>query len=90
MEHRDLPIAIIGAGPVGLAAAAELVTRGERVSVLEAGGRPGHSIRDWAHVSMLSPWEFNTSKVAVRLLEASGWRHPPARAIPPSCFPAAR
>jgi hypothetical protein len=31
---------------------------------------------------MFSPWEFNTDKAAVRLLEAHGWRHPPAAAIP--------
>lgn len=35
-----LPIAIIGAGPVGLAAAAHLVERGLTPLILEAGPRP--------------------------------------------------
>jgi thioredoxin reductase len=82
MTQKNHPIAVIGAGPVGLAAAAELVMRGERPLVLEAGNGPGHSIRQWAHVAMFSPWEFNTSKAAVALLEASGWRRPVAANIP--------
>jgi cation diffusion facilitator CzcD-associated flavoprotein CzcO len=82
MMHDRLPIAVIGAGPIGLAAACHLLARGERPLILEAGDGPGHAIRQWAHVSMFSPWEFNTDKAAVRLLEAHGWRHPPAAAIP--------
>ena len=39
MTSETLPVAIIGAGPVGLAAAAHLVLRGERPIVLEAGDR---------------------------------------------------
>ena len=41
MSARKLPVAIIGAGPVGLAAAAELLARGETPVVLEAGGAIG-------------------------------------------------
>ena len=82
MKQKNLPVAVIGAGPVGLAAAAELILRGETPLVLEAGQGPGASIRKWAHVSMFSPWEFNTSKAAVALLAASGWEAPTADAIP--------
>jgi thioredoxin reductase len=82
MNKDNLPVAVIGAGPVGLAAAAELILRGETPLVLEAGQGPGASIREWAHVSMFSPWEFNTSKAAVALLAAAGWEHPKAEAIP--------
>ena len=82
MNHAFLPVAVIGAGPVGLAAAAELVMRGVTPLVLEAGQGPGASIRQWAHVSMFSPWEFNMSKAAVALLVASGWEAPEADAIP--------
>ena len=41
MNAESLPIAVIGAGPVGLAAAAHLVSRGETPIVLEAGLRGG-------------------------------------------------
>jgi cation diffusion facilitator CzcD-associated flavoprotein CzcO len=82
MIDDTLPIAIIGAGPIGLAAACHLLARGERPLVLEAGEGPGHAIRQWAHVSTFSPWEFMTDKAAVALLVAHGWRHPPAAAIP--------
>jgi len=82
MKHDSLPVAIIGAGPIGLAAACHLLARGEKPVVLEAGEGPGHTIRQWAHVSTFSPWEFMTDKAAVRLLEAHGWQHPPAATIP--------
>jgi len=82
MNHDNLPVAVIGAGPIGLAAAARLLARGETPLVLEAGQNPGHSIRQWAHVPMFSPWEICTDKAAVALLAASGWQHPPMDAIP--------
>ena len=38
----ELPVVVIGAGPVGLAAAAHLAERGIAFTVLEAGDAPGH------------------------------------------------
>jgi thioredoxin reductase len=78
----QLPVAIIGAGPVGLAAAAHLAERGEPFVVLEAGPAIGHAIRQWAHVSVFSPWRYNVDKAAARLLAKSGWRQPDAEALP--------
>lgn len=73
-------VAVLGAGPVGLAAAAQLARRGLDFVVLEAGDRVAASIGDWAHVRLFSPWRFNTDPVARELLEATGWRAPdPAR-----------
>lgn len=69
-------IAIIGAGPVGLAAAAHALERGMNPTVLEAGAEIGHAVRQWAHVRMFSPWEYNIDKAAERLLVASGWNSP--------------
>lgn len=69
-------IAIIGAGPVGLAAAAHALERGLCPVVLERGPAAGHAIQQWAHVPMFSPWAFNIDRAAARLLEASGWTRP--------------
>jgi thioredoxin reductase len=79
------PVAVIGAGPIGLAAACHLLARGEQPLVLEAGDGPGHAVRQWSHVGMFSPWEWNTDKEAVKLLSAHGWRHPQ-----PDTFPTGR
>ena len=49
---------VIGAGPVGLAAAAHLLARGETPLVLEAGDAVGASIRQWQHVRFFSPWKY--------------------------------
>ena len=82
MTQTPLPVAVIGAGPVGLAAAAHLVSRGETPLVLEAGDSVGASILKWAHVRVFSPWQFTTDRAATALLEATGWTPPPADALP--------
>ena len=69
-------VAIIGAGPVGLAAAAHVLERGLRPIVLEAGGSAGHSVRQWGHVQLFSPWEYNIDRAAARLLAPTGWNSP--------------
>lgn len=82
MRNSTLPVAIIGAGPVGLAAAAHLIERGEAPIIFEAGSEIGSNIRDWQHVRMFSPWEFNVDTAMVRLLEHQGWQMPPADVLP--------
>jgi thioredoxin reductase len=72
----NLPVVIIGAGPVGLAAAAHLVARGYSPVVLEAGPRVGASMRAWGHVRMFSPWKYNVDATARELLIATGWAPP--------------
>ena len=69
-------VAIIGAGPVGLAAAAHVLERGLEPIVLEAGDHVGHAMRQWGHVQLFSPWEYNIDKAAARLLATSGWNSP--------------
>ena len=78
----QLPVAIIGGGPVGLAAAARLLERGEQPLLLEAGTTVGANILDWAHVRMFSPWEYNVDAACVRLLEQTDWVMPPAADLP--------
>jgi cation diffusion facilitator CzcD-associated flavoprotein CzcO len=72
----DLPVVVIGAGPVGLAAAAHLLARGETPLVLEAGDAVGASIRQWSHVRFFSPWQYTVDPASVALLEATGWTLP--------------
>ncbi|TAJ83539.1 NAD(P)-binding domain-containing protein [Reyranella sp.] len=69
-------VAILGAGPVGLAAAAHVLERGMEPVVLEAGPTAGHAVRQWSHVQLFSPWEYNIDKAAERLLSATGWNKP--------------
>jgi len=69
-------LAIIGAGPVGLAAAAHVLERGLKPIVLEAGDIVGHAMRQWGHVQLFSPWEYNVDKAAARLLATTGWNSP--------------
>ncbi len=76
MTTDKQPVAVIGAGPVGLAAAAHLVANGERPVVLEAGDSAGASILRWGHVRLFSPWRYDVDPVAAALLGASGWSAP--------------
>jgi hypothetical protein len=82
MTTNTLPVAVIGAGPVGLAAAAHLLSRGETPIVLEVGDTVGASIREWGHVRLFSPWRYVVDAVSAALLEASGWTAPPADELP--------
>ena len=74
--HPGLPVAVIGAGPVGLAAAAHLAERGVPFVVFEAGEGPAAAVRQWGHVTFFSPWRFNIDSAAERLLKLTGWTMP--------------
>jgi thioredoxin reductase len=82
MSVSPLPVAVIGAGPVGLAAAAHLLERGETPVIFEAGTQVGANIRDWGHVRMFSPWSLTVDSASVRLLETQGWQMPDANVLP--------
>ncbi len=82
MSNQDLPVAVIGAGPVGLAAAAHVMARGLATRVYEAGDSVGANVRDWEHVRLFSPWRFNTDGAAVALLREEGWQAPQGDVLP--------
>jgi hypothetical protein len=80
--RSGLPVVVIGAGPVGLAAAAHLLDRGLEPLVLEAGPQVGANIARWRHVRLFSPWCLALDPVSVRLLDRAGWTGPDPDALP--------
>ncbi|GAD34582.1 secreted protein [Microbacterium sp. TS-1] len=71
-----LPVAVIGAGPQGLAAAAHLMERGVPVVVLEAGASPAAAVAEWGHVRLFSEWPELIDAASSHLLAGSGWQAP--------------
>src|SRR5437899_12486460 len=81
-QNSTLPIVIIGAGPVGLAAAAHLVRKGESPLLFEAGATVGASMLQWGHVRLFSPWRYVVDQQAEALLAEQGWQAPDPEAYP--------
>jgi thioredoxin reductase len=79
---ESLPVVVIGAGPTGLAAAAELVRRGLPVQVLERGPSAGAAVAEWGHVRLFSSWRDLVAPAAEKLLAGTGWRRPDDDAYP--------
>jgi NAD(P)-binding Rossmann-like domain len=79
---ESVPIAVIGAGPVGLSAAAHLISRGLPVKVYEAGPAVGSNLRDWGHVRVFTPWRYCVDAAATALLAPRGWSMPNADTCP--------
>jgi thioredoxin reductase len=81
-DPESLPVAVIGGGPVGLAAAAHLLERGLEPVVFEADPSVGMAPRDWGHVHMFSPWRYNVDRACHALLSRHGWTAPDADSFP--------
>ncbi|MFI7033949.1 FAD-dependent oxidoreductase [Microbispora rosea] len=78
----ELPVVVIGAGPIGLAAAAHLIERGLDPLVLEAGPAAGSAVRQWSHVRLFSTWGEVVDPAAEKLLAPTGWVRPDAATYP--------
>ncbi|CAB71258.1 MULTISPECIES: FAD-dependent oxidoreductase [Streptomyces] len=76
------PVVVIGAGPIGLAAAAHLLERGLRPLVLEAGPTAGSAVSEWAHVRLFSTWGEVVDPAAEKLLTPTGWSRPDSSTYP--------
>jgi len=81
-SNEALPVAVIGAGPVGLAAAARLVERGIQPLVFEQGASVGAALLEWGHVRVFSPWKYNIDDAARAMLEATDWMSPDPDYLP--------
>ena len=79
MSH---PVVIVGAGPVGLAAAAHARRRGLEVVVLERGEAAGAAVTEWGHVRLFSSWSELVDPVRPALLARAGWWAPDPTAYP--------
>ena len=80
--NKQYPVAILGAGPVGLAAAAHLAVAGESFIVLEKGSDVADNIKSWQHIQLFSPWQYNVDKAAKELLQKHGWQMPQEDHLP--------
>lgn len=79
---NDLPVVVVGAGPIGLAAAAELRERGLTPLVFERGETAGAAVSQWNHVRLFSRWAELIDPAARRLLASTGWAEPDADTYP--------
>jgi thioredoxin reductase len=78
----QLPVAVIGAGPVGLAAAAHLLKLGFEPIIFERGSEAGANIREWEHVLLFTPWRSLIDSEAKALLQQDGWTAPDPSGLP--------
>jgi N-acetylglutamate synthase-like GNAT family acetyltransferase len=81
-RSEALPVAILGAGPVGLAAAARLLERDIPFVIFEAGKQVGANLLDYGHVRLFSPWQYNVDRAMAKHLASTGWQVPPATDLP--------
>lgn len=82
MQKNNLPVAIIGGGPVGLAAAAHLVERNIPFLLFEAETSVGANLLSWQHVQVFSPWKYNINTAAKALLSRTNWVEPNPKELP--------
>src|SRR5215212_1584555 len=75
-DSRQLPVVVVGAGPVGLATASHLLAHGLQPLVLEAGDRAAPAVRQWSHVRLVAAWSELVDRAAADLLTATGWTAP--------------
>lgn len=84
VTHRQhLPVVVIGAGPVGLAAAAHLAARDLPFVVLEVGSEVGAAVSEWGHIATFTPWQYIVDPTAETLLATTGWTRP-TTLVPPT------
>ncbi|NUZ10305.1 NAD(P)-binding domain-containing protein [Pseudoalteromonas sp. McH1-7] len=69
-------VVIIGAGPVGIAAAAHAKNNGLVPLVLEKGVTVGNAIKEWGHVRLFTKWSYLIDKEVEKILNHQGWKMP--------------
>ena len=87
MTRDNLPVAVIGGGPIGLAAAVHLLQRGLPVKVYEAGVTVAASVRDWGHVRLFSALALQHRCGGARTARAPGLAGAAGRCLPDGTRP---
>jgi thioredoxin reductase len=82
VDQSAQPVTVIGAGPIGLAAAVHLVHRGLDAVVFESGSCVAAAMRAWQHVRLFSPWGELIDPLCAELLQAEEWVPPDLEAVP--------
>ncbi|MBD8015537.1 NAD(P)-binding domain-containing protein [Microbacterium sp. APC 3898] len=77
-----LPIAIIGGGPAGLAAAAQLVQYKQPFVLFEAGSGLGTHFLEYGHVRLFSTWRYNIDAASKALFKEHGIALPDPDRLP--------
>ena len=67
---------VLGAGPVGLEAAAAAAAAGLDVRVVERGEEPARHLAAWGHLRLFTPFDMNAGPAGRRLLEERGFSLP--------------
>ena len=80
--NKNNTVIVIGAGPVGLAAAAHLIAQKLNPIVLEKGKHAGHAVSQWGHVKLFSPWKYVFDKQVLTLLDKTDWLAPENDGLP--------
>ncbi|MFT4246091.1 MAG: NAD(P)-binding domain-containing protein [Micrococcaceae bacterium] len=75
-DFQDLPVVVIGAGPIGIAGAVHLQNRGLKFVLFEQSEKIAGAVEQWRHVSLFSPWKRNVDELSIKLLEKHGYKIP--------------
>jgi len=79
---KNKTVVVIGAGPVGISAAAHLISRELTPIVLEKGKSVGAAMSQWGHVKLFSPWKYIVDSQVRVLLQKTDWQEPDKEGLP--------
>lgn len=79
---KNKTVVVIGAGPVGISAAAHLISRELTPIVLEKGKTVGAAMSQWGHVKLFSPWKYIVDSQVRVLLQKTAWQEPGEEGLP--------
>jgi thioredoxin reductase len=82
MEKNNYSVIIVGAGPIGLAAAVHLLKQNISTIIFEHSENVGGNINQWGHVQLFTPWNYNLDELCAIELKKTGWKYPDFNSYP--------